>query len=221
MTELPYQPIPYVAGFINPDGRDRDAAAHELVLELSRLLGPGPTDRVVIESYFEPMTDGWRMVAHRVPARPGTPETPEETRARVTLALEAALNSEEGRAIAASILERKQVVAELDARSAPRPDDWEAEVGLLGSDVSVRVEEPAAAVRHWTEGGARGLMDPERGQIRVSLRHADGTPKTADEIRAEAARIVDEEAGLSPAYDSDVEDALDRQIHEDLAEGRQ
>ncbi|QKY79821.1 hypothetical protein SEA_BUMBLE_55 [Arthrobacter phage Bumble] len=137
MTELPYQPIPYVAGFINPDGHDRDAAAHELVLELSRLLGPGPTDRVVIESYFEPQVNGWRMVAHRVPARPGTPETPEETRARVTLALESALNSEEGRAIAAAILERKRTVAELDARSAPRPDDVEVYDGATGTSYTV------------------------------------------------------------------------------------
>lgn len=255
----------YVAGWILPEeGRTRDEAAHELMTKLAELLPAGPGDRLVTEGYFDPAAEAYRIVLHRIPAPVVREESPEEADARLRLALEEAIASPGGRAVAEAILERKKLADALEGRkidlsgSIPvelpgRPagiihpvelspayvDSEEAfarEIADRGAEIvdgmtgkTYKIQSPAEhhAETLRPENSNRGyptlaeLRAP--AQIRVKLRHEDGTFKTNDEIREEAARLIDAEAGrLVPggyAYDSDVEDRIDREIDEAIGRG--
>lgn len=119
----------YVVGFVESELRDRDAAVHETLLGLHKLLAPALQDRMVAESYYEPAADGWRVVLHRIPYTPPAPSSPEEEEARRRLVLEEALNSPAGRAAAEAILERK-ALAELMTKPGGTAADDDPEDGL-------------------------------------------------------------------------------------------
>ncbi|WBF79027.1 hypothetical protein SEA_BOLT007_59 [Arthrobacter phage Bolt007] len=100
----------YVAAYVDdahPVGRDR--AAHEALRKMHRALAPDLQDRTVVESYYEPSANAWRLVMHRIPYTPPTPSSPEEAEARRRAVIEEALADPRGLALARAIIERKDL----------------------------------------------------------------------------------------------------------------
>ncbi|WNO25878.1 hypothetical protein SEA_ALTADENA_56 [Arthrobacter phage Altadena] len=107
MTETPTSD--WVAAYVEAGPEPRDQSVHNTLKELHRALEPDSTDSIVVESFHDPATDGWRLVMHRIPYVAPEPDTAEEIAARRLAVLEEALADPEGRALAEEILRRKKL----------------------------------------------------------------------------------------------------------------
>lgn len=195
----------YVAAFVDSEVRgDRDHFVHEALRKMHRSLAPDLQDRTVVESYYEPAANGWRLVMHRIPYEP-VPSTPEEDDARRAAVLEEALADPRGLALAKAIIERKEL--------------HEALVDFKPGGTSADDDD-----LEWVPDSAH----PMGGRVRRRDADRELNQEKIDAYNAAAAAVPPELRPLNPNLEpeyraalEDVEARLETEIHADLAEGRQ